>query len=134
MSNAIDGNHDGTWNSHIGYTEDDLSEKKRVLSWNILSLLFFTKPKTLSKTHQFYGSEPNYFVPCSDKPFVATPAALEVFTREEIIECLCTLQHLAKEKGGIDYLQVFSDEIRGKLWFLEDGEGGAITAMLPSDY
>lgn len=76
----------------------------------------------------------NYFVPHSDKLFVATPAALESFTRAELIECLCTLQQLAKEKGGIDYLQVFIDETRGKLWLLEDGEGGAITAMLPSDY
>lgn len=93
-------------------------------------------PLTLQEQEIPFGSPEsvNYFSPSNDKPFVATPAALEKFTRDELISCLCTLQQLAKEKGGIDYLQVFVDEMRGKLWFLEDGDGGAITAMLPSDY
>lgn len=41
----------------------------------------------------------------------------------------------AEQHGGIDYLQVFEDESKSEaLWFIEDGPGGAITALLPSDY
>jgi len=33
------------------------------------------------------------------------------------------------------YLQVFEDSSRSEpLWFIEDGTGGAITSLLPSDY
>ena len=40
-----------------------------------------------------------------------------------------------REHGGIDYLQVFTDPAKPEaLWFIEDGPGGAITALLPSDY
>ena len=35
---------------------------------------------------------------------------------------------------GIDYLQVFESEEGSRLWFIEDGEGGAITALLPEEY
>ena len=72
------------------------------------------------------------FVPGA-KPLLATPGALEKFTREKIVECLHRLQTVAREHEGIDYLQVFEedDEV---LWFLEDGDGGAITALLPEDY
>jgi hypothetical protein len=45
------------------------------------------------------------------------------------------LQAKAVEHRGLDYLQVFEDPVKGaRLWFMEDGEGGAITALLPSDY
>ena len=37
--------------------------------------------------------------------------------------------------AGLDYLQVFDDPIKHeKQWFIEDGPGGAITALLPTDY
>lgn len=52
-----------------------------------------------------------------------------------IFPCLTILQRLAKEHEGIDYLQVFTDSSKPEpLWFIEDGDGGAITALLPSDY
>lgn len=77
----------------------------------------------------------NMFLPSAEKPFLATPAAIQMYTRETIIACLTTLQQKARESNGLDYLQVFEDEVRPeKLWFIEDGEGGAITALLPSDY
>ena len=41
----------------------------------------------------------------------------------------------ADEHQGLDYLQVFHDETKPEnLWFIEDGPGGAITALLPSDH
>ena len=41
----------------------------------------------------------------------------------------------ADEHHGLDYLQVFkADDKPEDLWFIEDGEGGCITALLPSDY
>ena len=74
------------------------------------------------------------FQPSDKKPFLATPAALAAYGNE-IFPCLTILQRLAKEHEGIDYLQVFTDSSKPEpLWFIEDGDGGAITALLPSDY
>ena len=75
------------------------------------------------------------FAPSAEKPFVATPAAIEMYGRETILACLQVLQESAVKHGGLDYLQVFVGQDREeKLWFIEDGPGGAITALLPSDY
>jgi hypothetical protein len=75
------------------------------------------------------------FKPTATKPFVATPAAIEMYGLLVITECLLELQGKAERHGGLDYLQVFEDKRKPeKLWFIEDGEGGAITAILPSDY
>lgn len=75
------------------------------------------------------------FLPSAEKPFVATPAAIEMYGRETILACLAVLQDSAVQHAGLDYLQVFeSVEKPEKLWFIEDGPGGAITSLLPSDY
>ncbi|HLQ44551.1 MAG TPA: hypothetical protein VK137_07480, partial [Planctomycetaceae bacterium] len=75
------------------------------------------------------------FVPSAEKPFVATPAAIDMYGRETILKCLAVLQDAAAANAGIDYLQVFKAEDKPeKLWFIEDGPGGAITALLPTDY
>lgn len=77
----------------------------------------------------------NMFRPGPDKPLVATPAAIEMHSHETIMQCFRLLRELADEHGGLDYLQVFeADGEAENLWFIEDGEGGAITALLPSDY
>lgn len=74
------------------------------------------------------------FLPGHDKPFVATPAAIKAYG-DSIITCLRFLQCLAKRHKGLNYLQVFTCPGKPEaLWFIEDGEGGAITALLPSDY
>ena len=75
------------------------------------------------------------FEPSAEKPFLATPAAIRAYTHEVIIACLGMLHEEAKNHDGLDYLQIFEDESRTEsLWFIEDGSGGAITALLPSDY
>lgn len=75
------------------------------------------------------------FRPTEDKPFAATPAAIEAYTQETILACLRLLQEQADRFDGLDYLQVFEDPDRAEsLWFIEDGVAGAITALLPSDY
>lgn len=75
------------------------------------------------------------FQPTPDKPFVATRAAIDMYTQETIVACWQVLRQLADEHQGLDYLQVFeSDQHEENLWYIEDGEGGAITALLPSDY
>jgi hypothetical protein len=78
----------------------------------------------------------NYFFrPSAEKPFVATLAAIAAYGEDEICRCLGYLRGQAEIHKGLDYLQVF--ECPGKsepLWFIEDGPGGAITALLPSDY
>jgi hypothetical protein len=78
----------------------------------------------------------NYsFNPLEGKPFVATPAAIDAYGRETILRCLVVLRLKADEYQGLDYVQVFeSQEHSENLWFIEDGPGGAITALLPSDY
>jgi hypothetical protein len=74
------------------------------------------------------------FQPAPQKPFVATPAAMELYG-DAILPCLTMLQTRARKHRGLDYLQVFTDSAkREPLWFIEDGDGGAITALLPSDY
>lgn len=75
------------------------------------------------------------FRPGPDKPFVATRAAIEMYSHEVIIACWKVLRQKADDHSGLDYLQVFeSNDHDESLWFIEDGEGGAITALLPSDY
>ncbi len=77
----------------------------------------------------------NMFRPSPEKPFLATPAAIAAHTHEAIFQCLMLLRKLADEKNGLDYLQVFVDPAKPEnLWFIEDGEGGAITAILPSEH
>ena len=77
----------------------------------------------------------NMFRPGPKKPFVATPAAIALYSQEVIIACWQVLRKNADEHHGIDYLQVFESNDHDKnLWFIEDGPGGAITALLPSDY
>ena len=74
------------------------------------------------------------FQPSPQKPVVATRAAMNRFGPVVIIECISLLQIKARRHHGLDYLQVFEDSDAGELWFIEDGDGGAITALLPSDY
>jgi len=75
------------------------------------------------------------FEPSDDKPFVATRAAVDMFGTELIIAALHELQEKARQEDGLDYLQVYDVDGYGEaLWFIEDGPGGAITALLPSDY
>lgn len=50
------------------------------------------------------------FRPCSAKPFVATPAAIDAFGTETIVRCLSVLQTKASQHKGLDYLQVFELE------------------------
>jgi hypothetical protein len=79
----------------------------------------------------------NMFRPSPEKPFLATPDAIAMYQHEVIVACLRVLQQKAAEVGGVDYLQVFDGESIGKpenLWYIEDGPGGAITALLPSNY
>jgi hypothetical protein len=74
------------------------------------------------------------FQPNDKKPFLATPAALAAYG-DVIFPCLGLLQRCSEEHDGIDYLQVFTDPSKPEaLWFIEDDDGGAITALLPSDY
>ena len=75
------------------------------------------------------------FVPSPEKPFLATPAAIEMYSHEVILACWQILHRKAQQHRGLDYLQVFEDDTKPEaVWFIEDGPGGAITALLPSDY
>lgn len=77
------------------------------------------------------------FIPSAAKPFLSTPAASREYGPAVICGCLAILKQLAEQHDGLDYLQVFEDRTGEKsepLWFIEDGDGGAITALLPSDY
>ncbi len=77
----------------------------------------------------------NMFRPTEEKPFVATPAAIEAYGHEAIVACWRLLRERADQHDGLDRLQVFEDDSKSEsLWFIEDEAGGAITALLPSDY
>jgi hypothetical protein len=88
------------------------------------------KPQEIPLDHP----DSRYFF--TTQPFLATPSALNVYGKEVIANCLIYLQRQAKQYNGLDYLQVFRDTIgnRPALWFIDDGEGGATTALLPEDY
>ncbi len=63
--------------------------------------------------------------------FVATRAAIDKFGEAVIVAAHIMLQKQVKQKGGLDYLQVF--DIDGeKLWFIDDCSH--VTCLLPSDY
>lgn len=91
------------------------------------------KPQEIPLDHP---DSSNMFQPGPEKPLVATPAAIAAYSHEVIVACLQVLMLKAEQHGGIDYLQVFEDDESksDSLWFIEDGPGGAITALLPSDY
>ena len=75
------------------------------------------------------------FRPSAEKPLLATPEVIRVHTMEKLLACLGRVQHLAKVHNGADYLQVFEDDETGKkVILIEDGEGGAITFLLPEEY
>lgn len=64
-----------------------------------------------------------------------TPGAEAALGKKLAFECLTRLYALAKLHRGIDYLQKFEIlESDITVWFIEDGDGGAITALLPSEY
>ena len=101
------------------------------------SLCYYVSVQVLKVQEITYDSPEsnNFFRPGPDKPFVATPAAIRTYQEETIVRCLAVLQGMAERFKGLDYLQVFQDlEKDENLWFIEDGPGGAITALLPSDY
>ena len=76
----------------------------------------------------------NQFCAGPDKPLLATPGAVEAYSMETIVGCYRLLNELAVVQQGLDYLQVFECESKPDLWFIEDGPGGAITALLGSEY
>jgi len=77
----------------------------------------------------------NMFRPGPEKPFLATRDAIAMYSEHVIVSCLRVLREKADEHNGLDYLQVFEDETKPEnLWFIEDGGGGAITGLLPSEY
>ena len=78
----------------------------------------------------------NMFQPSAEKPFVATQAAIAAYGQEVIAKCHQLLRAQADRHQGLDYLQVFKNPEPNTedLWFIEDGPGGAITSLLPSDY
>jgi len=69
-------------------------------------------------------------------PFVATPNAIKAYGEGTIVACLLFLHKKAKIYKGLDYLQVFQDPTKKRpdLWFIDDGDRGATTALLPEDY
>lgn len=90
------------------------------------------KPQEIPYDHP---DSTNMFQPSAEKPFLATHPAIAMYQQATIIACLCVLQERAALHCGLDYLQVFGDAERDEpLWIIEDGDGGAITALLPSDY
>lgn len=75
------------------------------------------------------------FLPQEKKPFLITSGAERAIGHELAFECLTRLRALAMLHDGIDYLQTFLIlEQRITVWFIEDGPGGAITALLPDEY
>jgi hypothetical protein len=52
------------------------------------------------------------YVPSPEKPFVATQAAIALYSHEMILACWQILRAKADEHHGLDYLQVFEDSTK----------------------
>lgn len=66
------------------------------------------QPQEQEGTYQFNGK------------FFVTRGVQELLTLEEITEICLEIRGLVKQKGGLDYLQVFVDEDSGqKLFFID---------------
>ena len=66
-----------------------------------------------------------------DGKFVSTPTAVDKFGEAIVIAAHIMLLKQVKQKGGLDYLQIF--DIDGeRLWFIDDVNH--VTCLLPSDY
>jgi hypothetical protein len=102
-----------------------------------ISFRFPSMPLPTLKTQEIpldHSDSQCMFNPGPAKPFLVTPAAMDLYG-DYILRCLIILQERARIDHGLDYLQVFEDTTKPEaLWFIEDGDGGAITALLPSDY
>ncbi len=92
--------------------------------------------KLILKPQEIPLNHPNSKYMFTTQPFLATPSAIDQYGKEIIIACLFYLQRQAILYRGLDYLQVFQDttDRRSNLWFIDDGEGGAVTALLPEEY
>ena len=92
------------------------------------------------KTQEIDYDDPQsecFFVPTPTDQFSATQAAIDLYSRQTIVECLKLLQQEAKRNNGLDWLQVFDDpDKRSALWFIEEREDPSVrvTALLPEDY
>ena len=96
-----------------------------------------TKLPTLRRQEISFDHPDSYnrFQAGADKPLLSTPGAIELYSHQTIVACYELLRRLAVEHDGLDYLQVFEDTEKAEnLWFIEDGPGGAISAILASEY
>ena len=68
-------------------------------------------------------------------PIFETAENIDLYSHEIIIACWAVLREQADAHGGLDSLQAFESAHQGdNLWFIEDGDGAAITALRPSEY
>lgn len=66
--------------------------------------------------------------------FEITTGARELYGELIIFGCLNMLHAWAIEQDGLDGRQVFQDDSKLEpLWIIEDGDGGTVTALLPSE-
>lgn len=75
---------------------------------------------------------------------LVTSGVQELLTGEEILKIISELQQLAKEKNGLDYLQVYKNENGTKVWIIDQldeemktehpPEHNHFTILLPSEY
>jgi len=69
--------------------------------------------------------------------FVGTRAAIDTFTPEVLLTCLQLLQRKTTKHSGLDYLQVFENEVgqstgEPDLWLIDDEV--VVTALLQENY
>lgn len=75
---------------------------------------------------------------------LVTRGVQELLNEEETLKIISELQQLAKEKDGLDYLQVYKNENEQKVWIIDQldekmktehpPEHDHFTILLPSEY
>lgn len=75
---------------------------------------------------------------------LVTRGAQELLSEAEVLNIITELQKLAKERGGLDYLQTYKRESGDKIWIIDQldekmktehpPEHNYFTFLLPSEY
>ena len=92
-----------------------------VLYFLALNSLPTLKPQEIPLDHP---DSNNMFQPSPDKPFVATPTAIEMYSNDVIMACCQVLRGKADQHSGLDYLQVFEDESKSENLLVHRGRPG----------
>ena len=105
---------------------DDPEIQPSLLPTSVLQAIFsLSEQERQQLAHEVFGMSPE---------FLSTEIILDRVIATNTCENLDSPVRVWIDDAGLHTLLIHDDEHNEDLWFIEDGPGGAITALLPSDY